>query len=262
MYPELFRIGDFIIPTYGFILAIAYLTAISTAVYLGVKENLEKDKIIDLGLVALIASVLGAKITLILVNIDYYIKYPGELLSTLRSAGVFYGGLIAAIIVGLWYIRKHSLPLWTTMDITAPAIALGQAIGRLGCLAAGCCYGKHCELPWAITFTNPVANQIVGVPLNVPLHPTQIYSSLGAFVIFLVLLFIYKKRSYGGQVIFWYIILYGMFRSFVEIYRGDPRGFMFFNTISVSQIISLVLVITAVVCMNIFRRRNRLGKDA
>lgn len=258
MFPKLFQIGDFIIPLYGPILAVAYLTAIKLTMVLGKKEGIPSNRIFDIGLIALFFSILGAKLMLVIVDFGYYWNNPKQLILTFRSGGVFYGGFILALVMCLLYIRKHGLPLWKLSDAAAPSVALGQSIGRIGCFAAGCCYGKECDLPWAVTFTNPVAHKITGVPLHRALHPTQLYMSLAALVLFGVLMIIHKRRTYYGQVLFWYMLLYGIDRFVVEYFRGDPRGFSLGEYLSVSQMISIVAVSAGIVLMVIYKKRNAI----
>ena len=154
---------------------------------------------------------------------------------------MFYGGLILAVVVAFWYIARHRLPFWTTCDVFAPGIALGHVTGRLGCLAAGCCYGKPTDVPWAIIFTNPLAAANVGTPLGIPLHPTQIYEA-GAELLILVLLLATERRGrpFAGRTFWAYMFLYAVSRFVIEIYRGDPRGDGV-RHLSTSQFISLVL---------------------
>ena len=133
----------------------------------------------------------------------------------------------------------------------APAIALGQAVGRLGCFAAGCCYGKVTSLPWAVTFTDPEANRITGVPLAIPLHPSQLYLSAADLVLFGILLLIARKKSWDGQVFCWYLLLYAILRGLLEFTRGDPRGQI--AGVSTSQVIASGAAILAVIL--ILRRR-------
>ena len=143
-----------------------------------------------------------------------------------RSGGVFYGGLITATLVAFWYIRRHKLPFWTTCDMFAPGIALGHVIGRLGCLMAGCCYGRPADVPWAITFTDPFAAANVGTPLNVPLHPTQVYEAGAELIILIFLLVTERKgRTYPGRTFWGYMLLYAVSRFVIEFYRADERGF-------------------------------------
>jgi phosphatidylglycerol:prolipoprotein diacylglycerol transferase len=134
------------------------------------------------------------------------------------------------------------MPFWTTCDVFAPGIALGHVTGRLGCLAAGCCYGRPSDVAWAITFTNPAAATNVGTPLGVPLHPTQIYESAAEFLILALLIATERKgRLFAGRTFWLYMFLYGVSRFVIEFYRGDPRGSVF-GTLSTSQFISVVLV--------------------
>ena len=135
------------------------------------------DRVLDLGIYIIISALVGAKLLLLVTDFRTFADNPRELLTLARSGGVFYGGLILAVVVALWYIRRIGLPLWTTCDVFAPGIALGHVVGRFGCFFAGCCYGKPTSVPWAITFTDPFAAANVGTPLDVPLHPTQLYEA-------------------------------------------------------------------------------------
>jgi phosphatidylglycerol:prolipoprotein diacylglycerol transferase len=162
--------------------------------------------------------------------------------------------LIAAIGVAFWYIHRHRMPFWTTCDAFAPAIALGHVTGRLGCFAAGCCYGKPASVPWAVVFTNPAAAANVGTPLGIPLHPTQLYESGAELLILIVLLATERRgRPFPGRTFWLYMILYGVSRYIIEFFRGDPRGVIF--GVSTSQFISLLLVPLAI-AMLIWLRRS------
>jgi phosphatidylglycerol:prolipoprotein diacylglycerol transferase len=160
-----------------------------------------------------------------------------------RAGGVFYGGLIGAVLGTAILLRKRGIPFFTFADSAAPSIALGQFLGRVGCLLAGCCWGRHCELPWAITFSDPKANENVGVPLGIPLHPTQIYEAVGTLVLCLLLL-VFERRRYSGETFVRYLFGYAILRFTIEIFRGDPRGSVF-GVMSTSQFIALCLVATA-----------------
>jgi phosphatidylglycerol:prolipoprotein diacylglycerol transferase len=141
------------------------------------------NRVLDLGIWVIIAALVGAKGLLFVVDFEHFTSSREEFFSLLRSGGVFYGGLIAASLTCIYQLRKHKLPLWTSGDLFAPGIALGYMVGRLGCFAAGCCYGKPTQVAWAVTFTDPAAALNVGTPLNVPLHPTQLYEALAGLVI-------------------------------------------------------------------------------
>src|SRR5262245_2813760 len=156
-------------------------------------RGLDPNRALDLGIAIIVSALIGAKLLLVLVEFDHYRQNPAEILSILRAGGVFYGGLIAAVAVAFWYMRRHRMPLWTTCDVFAPGIALGHAVGRLGCFFAGCCYGKPTELPWAITFSDPFAAANVGTPLGVHLHPTQLYEASAELLILFALLLTEKR---------------------------------------------------------------------
>jgi phosphatidylglycerol---prolipoprotein diacylglyceryl transferase len=222
------------------LLAVSYLVGLRLAMQRAKRWGLDANRVLDLGIYIIIAALIGAKLLLLIVDFDQFRQSPAELLSLARSGGVFYGGLILAVLVAFWYISRHQLPFWTTCDVFAPGIALGHVTGRLGCFAAGCCYGRPTELPWGITFHNPLAAANVGTPLGVPLHPTQLYEAGAELLILAMLLGIERRgRPFAGRTFWLYMLLYAISRYIIEFYRGDPRGEMF--GMSTSQVISLVL---------------------
>jgi phosphatidylglycerol---prolipoprotein diacylglyceryl transferase len=255
MHPILFEIGRFPVYTYGVLLAAAYLLGLQFALVRARKRGLDPNRVMDLGIWIIISALAGAKLLLLVVEFDTFGKNPRELLTLLRSGGVFYGGLIAAVVVALWYLRRHRMPMWTVTDVFAPGIALGHVIGRMGCFFAGCCFGSPTEVPWAITFRNPYAAENVGTPLNVPLHPTQLYEAGAELLILGLLLATEKKgRPFPGRTFWAYMFLYGISRFIIEFYRGDPRGSI--GMFSTSQFLSLIIVPLAIVMMIVLGRRS------
>jgi phosphatidylglycerol:prolipoprotein diacylglycerol transferase len=263
VFPELFEIprlfsigslsvGPFTVYTYGVLLAASYLLGLRLAMWRGKRWGLNPSQVLDLGIYIIIAALVGAKLLLLVVERDTYLQSPAEIWSLMRAGGVFYGGLILAVAVAFWYIAKHRMPFWRTCDVFAPAIALGHVTGRLGCLAAGCCYGKPTDVAWAIKFTNPLAAN-VGTPLNIPLHPTQLYEAGAELLILGILLFTERRgRAFEGRTFWLYMLLYAVSRFIIEFYRGDPRGAMF--GVSTSQFISLILGPLAVIMLLYLRR--------
>jgi phosphatidylglycerol:prolipoprotein diacylglycerol transferase len=240
VYPELFSVGPITLYTYGVLLAASYLLGLWLAMRRARAWGLDANRVLDLGIYIIIAALIGAKLLLLVVDFDQFRRTPAELLSLARSGGVFYGGLILAVVVAFWYIAKHRMPFWTTCDVFAPGIALGHVTGRLGCFAAGCCYGKPTSVAWAVVFTNPQAAANVGTPLGIPLHPTQLYEAGAELLILGLLLATEKKgRHFAGRTFWLYMLLYAISRFVIEIYRGDPRGELF--GLSTSQFISVVL---------------------
>lgn len=249
-----FDIGPLTVYTYGVLLAAAYLLGLQLAIVRARRAGLDSSRVLDLGVYLVIAALVGAKLLLLLVNFNYFRTNPAEILVLVRSGGVFYGGLIGATLVAFWYIKRHGLPLWTTCDMFAPGIALGHVVGRLGCLMAGCCYGTPTSVPWAITFTDPFAAANVGTPLNIPLHPTQLYEAGAELLILVFLLATERKgRTFPGRTFWGYMLLYAISRFIIEFYRGDERGLIM--GLSTSQFISLVLAPLSLIMLVVLRRR-------
>jgi phosphatidylglycerol:prolipoprotein diacylglycerol transferase len=260
MYPELFRIGNFPVNTYGVLLALAFLLALFVASRLGARDGLPRERVFDLGLWMLLGGLVGSKILLMFAEPEYAGNIRQLLsLDFLRSGGVWYGGFLGGLAAGLFLIRRYKLPFWKTLDAFAPGVALGQAVGRQGCFAAGCCWGKPTSLPWGVEFTER-GHEITGVPLGVHLHPTQLYESFAAFLIFLFLLWLHRRRRFSGQVIAAYAVLYGITRFLIEFVRDDPRGDIAGLTtlthLSTSQLISLLVVIGGAVFLFLRWRRT------
>jgi phosphatidylglycerol:prolipoprotein diacylglycerol transferase len=262
MYPEIFRIGSFPINTYGVFLALAFLCAILITVKLAARDGLPREKIYDLCLWMLLCSLIGSKILMLFTEPEYR-DHPLQLISLdfLRSGGVFYGGLIGAILSGYLLMRRYQLPWWKTADACAPGIAIGNFFGRQGCFAAGCCWGKPTTLPWGVKFTE-LGHEITGVPLDVRLHPTQLYESFAMLLVFFFLLWLHRHRRFNGQVILFYALLYSAIRFAIEFLRDDPRGDLFGLTtltgLSTSQLISLIVGTGALVLL-VLRWRKAAG---
>ena len=261
MYPELFRIGNFPINTYGVFLALAFLCAILITVRLAARDGLPREKIYDVCLWMLLASLIGSKALMLIVEPEYR-ENPSLLLSLdfLRSGGVFYGGLIGAILAGYFLMRRYNLPWWKTADACAPGIAIGNFFGRQGCFSAGCCWGTPTSLPWGVQFSE-LGHQITGVPTGVHLHPAQLYESFAMLIAFFFLLWLHKHRRFTGQVILFYALIYSVVRFLNEFVRDNKRndllGLTALTGLSTSQLISILVGITALVLLVIRWRRSR-----
>lgn len=190
----------------------------------------------------------------VIVEYRYFLAHPIEIFMFWKGGLVFYGGLILGTVTAVVYLKKKGLPLWKTADLLAPSIAIGQGIGRWGCFFAGCCYGVPTDVPWAVTFSDPSSL----APLGIALHPTQIYLSLNALVIFLVLIWLSKKKSFDGQIIWAYGILYAVGRFVIEYFRGDDRGYAVDEVFSTSQFLGL-FVLGFSIFMLVFLRRKSVG---
>ncbi len=265
MYPELFRIGTFPITTYGIWLALGMLCALFVASRLAARDGLPRERIYDLGLWVLVGGLVGSKILMILVE-------PGVQVFTLdflRSGGVYYGGLIGGFIAAVLVVRLYKLPFWKVADALVPGLALGQAFGRQGCFAAGCCWGKETALPWGVHFTE-LGHEYTGVPLYGPdnsdlhLHPTQLYESFIMLAVFGLLFYLHRHKRFDGQVLVAYGIIYSIVRFSIEFIRDDPRGDLWGMTtmtgLSTSQLASVLVASASIVFMFMrLRSAHRAG---
>lgn len=258
MFPHLFHIGSFALPTYGFLAAIGMVSGLAVIFRLARFRGLDPDKMWNLGGIAAFSGILGSKLLMLLVDWREYLAEPSRIFSvaTLQSGGVFSGGLLLAIACSWWYVRRERIPFLTASDVFAPGVALGHSFGRIGCLAAGCCYGRETHMPWAITFHNPWAAEFSGTPLDRPLHPTQIYEFLAELINFTLLYWLCKRKKFEGQIIALFMIIYGIERYIFEFFRGDPgRGEVLGGLMTGTQLIALGLVVAGFV---IYLRRTPL----
>jgi phosphatidylglycerol:prolipoprotein diacylglycerol transferase len=263
MYPELFRIGNFPITTYGIFLAVGMLLALFATARLAARDGLPKERIYDLGLWVLVGGLVGSKILMILVEPDVQIFT----LDFLRSGGVFYGGLIGGFLAVAILVPLYKLPFWKAADAFAPGVALGQAFGRQGCFAAGCCWGKPTDLPWGVHFSQ-AGHEYTGVPIvyadgsDAYLHPTQLYESFLMLAVFGLLFYLHRHKKFDGQILILYGVFYSIIRFSIEFIRDDPRGdllgFTSATGLSTSQGVSLIVAITSVIFL-IWRLKRAQG---
>jgi phosphatidylglycerol:prolipoprotein diacylglycerol transferase len=261
MHPRLLTTPWFTLHTYGALLALAYLAALIVLNRGARREGLDGDKAVSLGLWAIIGAIVGAKLLMIVRSMPEYLADPSQLwsLSTLQSAGDFYGGFIGALLASYIFFARHpEFPAWKAADLCGPAIALGQSIGRLACLSAGCCYGRSCSLPWAVTFNDPEVSQIGGAPLGIPLHPVQAYESIACFLIFLFLIWLARRKRFDGEIILAYTFLYAVTRFCLEFFRGDEdRGYVLGGFLSTSQFVAVLAVAGSGVLFSVRHRAPR-----
>ena len=271
MHPKLFTLpafdllgktlGPVTLHTYGVLLAAAFLAGLWMAGRQARRAGLDAIRVSDLAVYVLIAGLVGARVLLVVV--DWRRGQPFDFWGIVQSGGVFYGGLIAAFPVAWWYVRRYKLPGWATADALAPAVVLGQAIGRLGCFAAGCCHGRPAHVPWAIAFHDVYAARTVGTPLDTPLHPTQLYESLACLAILVILTWIAPQKRFHGQVAVSYVFLYSVARFVIEYFRGDTaRGFIPITeslALSTSQVVALVLVLAVALAVPYLMKTQRVA---
>ena len=241
MFPRLFEIGSFGLPTYGVLVALGVLVGLWISVRNSARQGIKPENAWDFGIAVVLAGIVGSKLLYILVDWHTYAEHPGEIfsLATLQAGGVFSGGLIASFIVAAWFLRKHHMPALATCDAFSPGLAMGHAIGRLGCFAAGCCWGKETHLPWAVTFHNPQAWALTGVPLETPLHPSQLYEFATEALLFGYLMWRFGKPHEPGKIIGLYLVVSSVIRFLIEFTRFHEQALPFGLPLSITQWIAI-----------------------
>lgn len=252
MHPILFTIGSFPVGTYGVLLAVAALAAVALGRVLAPRVEIDPEKLTDLFVFSLLGAFVGAKVALIIGDFGAFSNHPVQfMVENLRSFGAFYGGFIAGLAVAVYYLRKHRIPFFDAADVTVVCLAMGQAMGRWGCFFAGCCYGKPTDLPWGMVFP--------AVPLcenGTHIHPWPLYESLADWAIFALLFWLFRRRAFRGQVFLVYVMTYAVARGLLEFLRGDAiRGLYFGGTVSLSQIVAVVALVSAIAVYLVRRKR-------
>jgi phosphatidylglycerol:prolipoprotein diacylglycerol transferase len=255
MYPVLFQFGGFSIYAYGFFITVGFVTTLVLA-----SLKIRKSKIgisfgnlVDLFFYTVLSAIIGSRLLFVLIHFDDYRQNPMQIFKIWEGGLVFYGGLLLAIGVSLWYMRWHRLPIWRVADLISPLISLGLFFGRIGCFFAGCCYGKETSLPWGVIFNHPDSL----APLNIPLHPTQLYDAANGLAIFFLLSWMEKRKTFDGEIFWLFLFLYSITRFFIETLRGDPRGFLFGNLLSTSQGIGIPLAIFSLFMLFYMKKKYR-----
>jgi len=258
MHPILIEIGGLTIYTYGFFAALGLLTAIWTTSRLARRSGIAPEHIMNICFYGVLAGLAGARLLYVVINPAEFLARPLEILKVWNGGLVFFGAFFGGLAVVLIYARAHQLALGKIFDLAALFAPLAHGIGRLGCFFAGCCYGEICTRPWAVTFTDP---HTLARPLGLPLHPTQLYSSFTNFIIFGGLLALFWKGRFSGRLFLVYLVVYGLTRSVIEIFRGDPRGTVLSGALSTSQAIGLSAALIAAVILVILYQRDKKNRS-
>jgi len=229
--------GGFTIYWYGVLVAIGFLAGLWTASRRALHDGIRGETIVDLGPWLILGTILGARgLYVISYWREDFAGKPLWQIFNIRGGGlVFYGGLIGASLACLLYARFKKIPLWKTADVLAPSIALGHAFGRIGCLMNGCCYGRACDLPWAIRFPNDHETHGAAV------HPTQIYEASLNFILYAILAWLFRRKRFDGQVFAMYLLCYAALRALVESFRGDYSTYYLGGHATPAQVVSLFI---------------------
>lgn len=244
MHPKLFEFGNFFLPTYGLMVALGFLAGMLVTKTLAARRGLDSEFVVGAALYTALVGLAGAKLALILQDFSYYARNPEQLISMnmLQSAGIFYGGVVAGLAFFVWYLRQHKMPIAAAADCLAPGLAVGHALGRLGCFFGGCCFGEACDRAWAVTYTNAAVRDFSNVPLGVPLHPTQIYEAATELAVFAILWFAFGKLTQPGKILGLFLVLSSTGRFAVEFFRAHDAAFPFGWILSTAQWTALLLI--------------------
>jgi phosphatidylglycerol:prolipoprotein diacylglycerol transferase len=258
VHPIAFHLGPLTVHWYGIMIALAFLAGLWTAMLRARREKISSDQIADITLWLMVGGILGARVVYVTTYWkEEFANYPiSEIFEVWHGGLVYYGGFIGATIAGYIYVRWKKMPLWKTADVLAPSIALGSVFGRTGCLLNGCCYGRPTDLPWAITFTNPQAQELSGTPLGIPLHPTQIYDGLLNLALYFFLAWLFRRKRFDGQIFATYLMCYAIARAFVEHFRGDYSDLHYHLGLSPAQWIGVPIFITGLALAAILSKRE------
>jgi phosphatidylglycerol---prolipoprotein diacylglyceryl transferase len=258
VHPILFHLGSFPVHSYGVMIALAFVFGLWTATRRARRELISGEVIGDVTLWIMIGVILGARIAYVATYWqDEFAGQPlSEIFAIWHGGLVFYGGLIGAIIAGSIYLRWKKLPLWKIADVLAPSIALGSVFGRIGCLLNGCCYGRACDLPWAITF--PADNPLH--PPTTPVHPTEIYDALLNLGLYIFLAWLFRRKKFDGQIFATYLICYAVTRSFVEYFRGDYTDIHHHFGLTPAQLVSVPMFVAGLALAVFLSRRTEIKR--
>ena len=257
MHPILIQVGPLTIHTYGFLIAIGFLIGMNVVKNLASLSQLNVERVLDLTFWCLLVGFTGSRLLFVFICFKDFASNPLNIFKVWEGGLVFLGGPLAAIPFAVYYMKKHKLPAWRTFDVLAPALVICHAIGRFGCLAAGCCYGKPTGTPYGLRlYSDLVEPELRGVLL----HPTQLYEAFSLFALFLILILIFKRKKFDGQVALAYLMGYPIIRSVIEMYRGDLiRGFVIDSFLSTSQFISIFMFIIGLFLMRMRTRAEKLA---
>ncbi|MDB6121763.1 MAG: Prolipoprotein diacylglyceryl transferase [Pedosphaera sp.] len=242
MHSIAFKLGPLTVHWYGILVALGFLSGLWTAAQRGKRDGIRPDQIYDLGPWLILGAIVGAR-TLYVISYwkEQFAANPFPEIFMVQHGGlIFYGGLIGATLASIIYIRVKKLNVWKLGDAVAPSIALGYVFGRLGCLMNGCCFGRECHLPWAITFPPDHATH------GTPVHPTEIYDSVLNLGLYLALAWLYRRKKFDGQIFALYLIAYALLRSFVEYFRGDYPVHYLGGIATPAQLVSIGIILGGV----------------
>jgi phosphatidylglycerol:prolipoprotein diacylglycerol transferase len=243
--------------SYGLMIALGVLASFYITLHKSKRFGIDADKLSSLFIWVIVASFVGGKLFFFLEDIGRYTANPSLIKSAMGGGFVFYGSLIFAIPTIVWWLKKEKVPVRPFLDILAFVGPVVHSFGRIGCFLAGCCHGKVCNSWVGVTFTHP--DTLANIK-NTPLYPTQLFDIGVNMIILVTVILIQRKKKFDGQLFLIYLMMYGVGRSIVELYRGDEaRGFLFNGTVSHSQFIAVCIIAICLVMWSRWRKDTKLA---
>jgi phosphatidylglycerol:prolipoprotein diacylglycerol transferase len=234
-----FYIGDFAVGWYGIMVALAVVTVVAWALVSVRKDpRLSYNMILNVALVGIPSGVIVSRLLHVIDHWDYYIANPGKIIG---GEGLSIWGAVLGATLGIWIFSLiyKKFTFGHVADVLAPGIILSQAIGRVGCTLNGCCYGNPTDLPWAIVYTNPNTHG----PINLPVHPTQVYEIIYNLIVFGILLLLRKRLKPDGSLFLIYLTFYSVWRLGIDFIR---EGTPFLFGLHEAQVISIIVLLITV----------------
>lgn len=257
MYPVLFKLGPFAVHAYGFMLAVGFLVGIFIIIHFAKKENIREEHVLELSIYGIIAAIVGSRLMYVIGEWQQYKENLLEIFMVQKGGLAFLGGLLLGFLVVGIAARRRGIPFLKLMDVCAPGASVGYAIARVGCFLNGCCFGHPAEVPWGVRFPfGSLAHAHYG---SAAIHPTQIYALLALLAIFIIVVMLWRKKSYDGQIFIWWLCLYAVYRFNVEFFRYCPDEFYWLG-LNPGQIIALLMLVAALVIHGALRYQGKAGK--
>ncbi len=259
MHPILFHIGSFPIRSYGVAMAVAFLVGILLARRRARGVGLNPDIIIDMAFFVIILSILGARGAYVAARWDWFGRHLSQVPRIWDGGLALYGGVVVGVVTGLLFFRKRGVDVWLAADVVTPSLALGVAIGRIGCFLNGCCFGEPCDLPWAVQF--PAGSYADVTFHGLAVHPTQLYASLSALFFFFVLLAVERRKPFEGFLLWLFVLMLAVYRFFIDPLRHYESVSYIFRTGSLAltnnQATGIALAVVSLGFMLYLRARAR-----
>lgn len=254
MYPILFELGGFQVRSYGVIVGLSFLLALWMSTGEAERKGVDPKMVQDFSLYALLGGIVWARLYFVLFSEPaYFLEHPGEVFAIWNGGMGIIGSLIGGFLVAVWFCRKNKIALLRLGDTLAPGMALGQTVGQFACLLNGDSYGRATDLPWAITFTDPRSM----APLNIPLHPIELYEMAAYFLVFLLVWKMRKHYRVDGFTFLIYLAGYGTARFIVDFYRGDPA--MFAWGIQAAQLFGVAMIVASIIGFLLLKKDLRFA---